>query len=197
MASGVDGGRGCRPSRDFLRHIANRVIAEYAHKLPATTVEDIRKRLSSAEDKFKFSIYGGDPARLLDYFESEEWAGLVDYAKNTHSEEVLLQILKRLAEEYGDECPDVASRALEEAERIAREGGKVGREELSVERIVRKLKLMGYKIDVEGSKIVIDEGIVKVEMRVEEEAIRYVIHREGVARSLDGVLAKLERIREI
>ena len=201
MDAGVDGGGRCRPSKDFLRHIANRVIAEYASKIAATTLEDLRKMLSNAEDKYKFTIYGGDPARLLDYFSSEDWADLVEFSRNTHTEEMLVAILRRLADEYESTCPEVASKAREEAERIQKSGDskKAGAPEAeSLDRIVRRLKLMGFKVDVkEDSTVVIDEGIIKVELRVREGSIRFVICREGIAKSLDGVLAKLERVREI
>ncbi len=194
---GVNSGE-CKPSKDFLRHIANRVIAEYASKLPSSTVEEIRRMLGEAEDRFKFTIYGGDPYRLIAFFDSEEWRNLVVYAKNTHSEELLKAILARLGEEYSSECSVVAERAAEEAERIEKNLVERASEELSPERIARRLKLMGYRVDVgEDGAISVDDGVIKVRIKVESGVLKYVLCREASAKTLDGVLAKMEKIREI
>lgn len=100
-----ENGKGCRPSRDFLRYIANRVIARYAAKLPSGVIEDIRDMLGRGEDKYRFSIYGGDPRNLVKYFESEEWRDLVEYAVNTGALGMLVDILSACQGSIGVNAP--------------------------------------------------------------------------------------------
>ncbi|GBF09763.1 hypothetical protein apy_14880 [Aeropyrum pernix] len=193
-----ENGKGCRPSRDFLRYIANRVIARYAAKLPASVVEDIRDMLGRGEDKYRFSIYGGDPRNIVKYFDSEEWRDLVEYAANTGALSMLMEILDALAAEYRRECPEVAEAAEREVERLKAGEEKLGRrEELSLERIYRMLSLAGYRVESKDGTLEVDEGLIKLIIKLEGQTLEYTICKSGRSKTLEGVLSKLSKIREL
>ncbi|MGC9210191.1 MAG: hypothetical protein ACP5FT_02870 [Acidilobus sp.] len=91
----------CSPKRDFLRHIAMPRIAEALVSVDlgkavevkntgtydvkqlnariAGILNDIKKRLASAEVSYSFSIYNGRPERLAQYLSSPEWDELMRY----------------------------------------------------------------------------------------------------------------------
>ena len=58
--AGESTNKACNPTKDFLRHIANPIISLNTGKLALSVVDDIKKRLGRAEDKYRFSIYNGD-----------------------------------------------------------------------------------------------------------------------------------------
>ncbi|WP_054845527.1 hypothetical protein [Sulfuracidifex tepidarius] len=60
---------------DFLRHVANKIISPT--NLDAKRLDEARKLLAEAETKYKFSSYGGNPKKLIDYLQSPEFIELV------------------------------------------------------------------------------------------------------------------------
>ncbi len=187
----------CSPTRDFLRHIANKVIAEYSKKIAAGIIEDVRNHLGKAEDKYKFSIYGGDPRGIIAYLKSEDWKDLVDYAANTNSLELLRDILVSLAKEYSEDCPQVAEVAEREAAEIVKSAAVRRTEDLDPSKVYRILKMSGYRVVQRDNIVEIDEGLIRASIKVEKDSMEYTICKSGKAKTLDGVLSKISKIREL
>ncbi len=85
---------------DFLRHIVNRVLAE--HGLARQVIEDVRKSIGYAEEKYKFSAFGGDPRRLAEYLRSRDFDDVVMLLRGAKAEEVLVKILEEVKKRYSD-----------------------------------------------------------------------------------------------
>jgi len=111
----------CSARKDFLRQIVNKVISESSGKISASVMEDLKVRFARAEDKFSFSAFGGNPRRIADFLSSEEWTDIVEYSKNVNVTWLLEAILKKLAEEYKDDCPPIANKALETLNSLRKE----------------------------------------------------------------------------
>ena len=188
--------RECRPDRDFLRHIVNRILALNISKIPRGLAEDFKASIGRAEDKYRFSVINGDPLRLLDYFKSEEWWDLVDMARSTNMTWLLEHILRELAARYSESCEPVAKKAAELISVLKDREAKVPRR-LSLEYVVRALKYSGYQVNVREGVAVIEEPYIRVELSVKDDNIVYTICREGKSRTLEAFLARLEKIREL
>ncbi len=85
---------------DFLRHIVNRVLAE--SKLSPQLIEDVRKRIGYAEEKYKFSAFGGDVRKLAEYLRSKDFDELITVFKSGNALPKLAEILKIAREKYSD-----------------------------------------------------------------------------------------------
>ncbi|MEB3851623.1 MAG: hypothetical protein LRS49_03440 [Desulfurococcales archaeon] len=192
-------GARCEPSRDFLRHIANKVISENTAKIPIPIINDIRKALGRAEDKYKFSIFGGNPLRIRDYLKSQDFMDLVEQLSAHQLTWVLEKIIEALADEYSDTCPPVAEEAkriLEEIKKSPKE--RKDRDKMDQDIIYRTLKLHGYKVERDDSgSILIDEPGIRARIRVVNGVIEFQICRLGRASTLEALLARLEKIREL
>ena len=185
-----------------MRQIVNRVIAESSGRVPVSVIEDMKSRFARAEDRFGFSSFGGDPSRIADFLSSEDWADLVEYAKNVNALWVLEAILRRLEEEYRDICPPVASKALEALEALGRGAAVKGPEgELTLDSIVRRLKFHGLKVEVrrEGEReyAFVEQPLLKLKLYVSEGKISYEICKEGKASTVDALLAVMQKVREL
>jgi hypothetical protein len=187
----------CTTRRDFLRHIVNRVISESSAKIPVSVMDDFKSKFARAEDKFGFSVFGGDPRRVADFLSSEEWADIVDYAKTTNTLWLLEAILRRVAEEYKRDCPAVASKASEALEALGK-GIVMVESETSFDVVVRKLKLHGLKVEVkEGECAEVEQPLMKVKLCVSEGKINYTICKEGKVSTVEALLTVIQKIREI
>jgi hypothetical protein len=188
----------CSARRDFLRQIVNKVISESSGRISASVMEDLKVRFARAEDKFSFSAFGGDPRRIADFLSSEEWADIVEYAKNVNVIWLLEAILKKLTEEYKDDCPPIASKALETLDSL--KGSTIAKEEPTLDSIVRKLKFYGFKVNVikedEREHAEIEQPLLKVKLYVSEGKINYVMCREGKVSTVDALIALMEKVRE-
>jgi hypothetical protein len=189
----------CSARRDFLRQIVNKVISESSGKISASVMEDLKVRFARAEDKFSFSAFGGDPRRIADFLSSEEWADIVEYSRNVNVTWLLEAILKKLAEEYKEDCPPIASKALETLNSLSK-GGAVVEEELTLDSIVRKLKFYGFKVNIikedEREYAEIEQPLLKVKLYVSEGRINYVMCREGKVSTVDALITLMEKVRE-
>lgn len=87
---------------DFLRHIVNPILSKYMieKKNLRNHVDEIRKFVLEAENKYKFSIFGGNPEKLVDYFLSEDFKLLIDLFESCNSLEVLREILVETKKKY-------------------------------------------------------------------------------------------------
>lgn len=188
----------CRPTRDFVRHIFNIVVAESSEALPLKTIEMLKERMARAEDKYKFSIYGGNPAKLIDFFSSEDWVDIVKMARGSRALAILERSLNRLIESYKDSCPDVAAKA---SEAIASLGKEAERPRETLQTVVAKLQMQGFKVEIvsEGEKeyALVKEPLARAEIRVGEEGLSFVYHKEGKAESAEELIAFLKKMREI
>jgi hypothetical protein len=189
----------CVAQKDFLRHIANRVISENTAKIPLPVINDIRKALGRAEDHFKFSVFGGDPARLVDFLNSQEFQDLIEMLRVHNLVWVIERILQDLMREYSESCPPVAEAAakvLEDLRRTPKE--RSDKEKMDLDVIYRTLKLHGYKVErSEEGYLVVDEPGMRVRISVSGGVIEYQICRLGRAQTLEAVLSKIEKIREL
>ncbi len=187
----------CSPDKDFLRHIVNKVISDNSHRIPLNVVDDIKKSIAEGESRYRFSIFGGDPSRLVEYLESDEWKELVDLARNLHVIWILEEILAKLADTYKENCKTVAEKALEVIEKQLKTTVKE-EETLNPENIYRTLKYAGFKVDMGNDNIItIEEPFMKIRLEVKDGKILYTICRIGKATTLDAVMARIEKIREI
>jgi hypothetical protein len=188
----------CSARKDFLRQIVNKVISESSGKISASVMEDLKVRFARAEDKFSFSAFGGDPRRIADFLSSEEWADIVEHAKNVNVTWLLEAILKKLAEEYKEDCPPIANKALETLNSL--KGSTIAKEEPTLDSIVRKLKFYGFKVNVikedEREHAEIEQPLLKVKLYVSEGKINYVMCREGKVSTVDALIALMEKVRE-
>ena len=188
----------CSARRDFLRQIVNKVISESSGKISASVMEDLKVRFARAEDKFSFSAFGGDPRRIADFLSSEEWTDIVEYAKNVNITWLLEAILKKLAEEYKEDCPPIANKALETLNSL--KGSTIAKEEPTLDSIVKKLKFHGFKVNVikedEREYAEIEQPLLKVKLYVSEGRINYVMCREGKVSTVDALITLMEKVRE-
>ncbi len=185
----------CSPYKDFLRHIVNRVLSNYAEKVPANILDDIRKHIGRAEDKYRFTVFGGDPSKLVDYFNSDDWRDLVEYLRNLHMEWILKEILNTLIAEYSQNCPQVVETARKAAEGLETKG-----EERKIDRdtVYRSLKYAGYKVEIaKDGGIEVEEPNIRVRIEITNNKLHYRICKEGTASTLDAVMARIEKIREL
>jgi len=189
----------CSARKDFLRQIVNKVISESSGKISASVMEDLKVRFARAEDKFSFSVFGGDPRRIADFLSSEEWADIVEYAKNVNITWLLEAILKKLAEEYKEDCPPIANKALETLDSLSK-GSTVAKEEPTLDSIVKKLKFHGFKVNIikedEREYAEIEQPLLKVKLYVSEGRINYVMCREGKVSTVDALITLMEKVRE-
>ncbi|MCY0882726.1 MAG: hypothetical protein OWQ50_02725 [Acidianus infernus] len=74
---------------DFLRHIANKVLTP--NTLDPKRLDEVRKLLGEAENKYNFSSYGGNPKKLVDYLLSPDFTELVFI--------IVIDLTKKLLEE--------------------------------------------------------------------------------------------------
>lgn len=94
-----------RPRRlDFLRHIVNRILAESGAS--RQLVDDIRRMVGRAEDKYKFNAFGGNVERLADYLRSRDFDDLVTLVRADRSGQGI-ELLKRILEEAKKAYSDV------------------------------------------------------------------------------------------
>ena len=189
----------CSARKDFLRHIVNKVISESSGKISASVMEDLKVRFARAEDKFSFSAFGGDPRRIADFLSSEEWTDIVEYAKNVNVTWLLEAILKKLAEEYKEDCPPIANKALETLNSL--KGSTIAKEEPTLDSIVKKLKFHGFKVNIikedEREHAEIEQPLLKIKLYVSEGKINYVMCKEGKASTIDAIIALIEKVKEL
>ena len=112
---------------DFLRHIVNRTLAEPG--APRQLVDDIRRMIGKAEDKYKFNAFGGDVRKLADYLRSRDFDDLITLVRGDRSGqgiEILKRILNEARKAYSEipeivEVIDVRLKELETAEESKKE----------------------------------------------------------------------------
>ena len=86
---------------DFLRHIVNYVLASKMD-IAKQVADDIRKMIEKAEEKYKFSAFGGDVKKLVDYLRSPDFDELVKFLKDAGKIDLVDEILRLAKEKYKD-----------------------------------------------------------------------------------------------
>jgi hypothetical protein len=111
--------------KDFLRNIVNTHLSRALRegRIQANTVDEVRRLLAAAESKYGFSSFGGNPERLIDYFNSKDFDLLAQAFKGGGALDVLVRILEEASVEYAD-LPGVSSKARELAKALS-EGRQV------------------------------------------------------------------------
>ncbi len=181
---------------DFLRHIVNKILAE--RKIPWQVGSDIRKFVGQAEDKYKFSIYGGDPARLAEYLSSRDFDDVLSIFRDSGLVKVAEEILEKVIEAYRD-YPEVVEAAKKRLEQLK------GR----VEAVPEPLAKLGDAISsavppgarvrrLEG-KVMIEYGGAVIEVSPEDAGYRVVYSLSGEERltSLGEVVALVKKIMNL
>ncbi len=88
---------------DFLRHIVNRELA--SSNIPPQVIEDIKRVLGRAEDKYRFDAYGGDIRNLSKFLESRDFNDLLAVIKSSQTPaavDVMIKILEGAIQAYRD-----------------------------------------------------------------------------------------------
>ncbi|QKR00946.1 hypothetical protein GWK48_02165 [Metallosphaera tengchongensis] len=94
---------------DFLRNIASKILTPTA--LDLKRLDDVRRLLASAESKYKFSSYGGDPKRLVEYFESPDFVDLILVLGVELSKKLLQEVIASYSDK---DIQAAAKKALDE-----------------------------------------------------------------------------------
>ncbi|MEB3846740.1 MAG: hypothetical protein GSR74_02040 [Desulfurococcales archaeon] len=189
--------RSCSPSKDFMRHIVNHVLSEVADRVPISVFNEIRNRLALAEEKYKFSLFGGSPEKLAEYLDSEDFDNLIVYAKSAGAEWIIAKILDELAKAYKDSCPFIAEKVSEVLTKLE-SGEPPEKARISSEVLARALKLRGYRTSISDDGTVIVSGPnFMLEAEVVDGVIRYKICKEGKLNNINKLIIKIEKMREI
>lgn len=104
---------------DFVRHIVNPVLSKRIKDRGQLVgvVDEIRRLIIDAEEKYGFSVYGGDVVKLCDYLTSVDFKILVDIFKSADLMGVLVEIMDTARGEYSSikrivDCVDDALKNL-------------------------------------------------------------------------------------
>lgn len=65
-------------------------------------IDETRKLLIDAEEKYKFSVFGGSPEKLIDYLRSNDFRILYRLFSSTNNLDVLKEILVITRERYSN-----------------------------------------------------------------------------------------------
>ena len=89
---------------DFLRHIFNPIIDKYVRsgKLSSKEAIEAKKMVYQAEEKFKFSAYGGNPANLVYYFKSDDFSSLIKLLSSSSAGDILIEVLEETKSSYSE-----------------------------------------------------------------------------------------------
>jgi len=129
---------------DFLRHIVNRVLA--SSKVSQQIIDDIKKAVGRAEDRFKFDAFSGDVRRLADYIRSKDFNDLVNILKSTpEGMDVLRRILEEAKKAYSD-IPEVVEAIDKKLKELGEPIREETREEQPIRKLAEKLQEKGFKI---------------------------------------------------
>ncbi len=145
--------------KDFLRHIVNRILA--SPDAPKQIVDDLRRAVGQAEDKYKFHAFGGDVRRLADYLRSRDFDDLIMIAKSDRSGKGL-EVLKRILEEakkaYSD-IPEVVQAIEERLKQLREEGVEAAARKKPLERLAESLEeltKLGASVKYESGQDVLE-----------------------------------------
>lgn len=179
--------------KDFLRNVVNTKLSINSDRLPASLIEDLREELGKAEDKYKFSVYGGDVRRLADYLSSPDFEKIVMLARAHNALWILREILEDTMREYIDtpEIVEAARKRLETLEETIRSS------RIDIDSVARLLKNAGFKVEVSGDEIRVKLYNGYAVIKASGVSLQYSISLEGRTIDPDSILKKLNIIRTI
>jgi len=67
-----------------------------------TSIDEVRKLIFEAENKYRFSIYNGDPSNLAAYLMSEDFKLVLNIFESANSLDILEEILLEARKKYSD-----------------------------------------------------------------------------------------------
>lgn len=104
---------------DFLRHIVNPLLAKYSRERKGlvNVVNEVRKLIALAEDKYGFSSFEGNPGNLAKYLRSTDFDLVIGVLKSANAMDLVKEILKKVIENYRD-LAEVVAAARERIESI-------------------------------------------------------------------------------
>ena len=179
--------------KDFLRNIVNTKLSVNSDKLPSALIDDLREEISRAEEKYKFSIYGGDVRHLADYFSSSDFEKIIMIAKAHNALWILREILEEVMKEYS-EYPEVVEsigRRLENLDETIRTS------KIDIDSVARLLKNAGFKVEVSGDEIRVKLYNGYAVIKASGISLHYSISLEGRTIDPESILKKLNIIRTI
>lgn len=186
---------------DFLRHIVNRVLA--SSKAPQQLIDDIKKAVGRAEDRYKFDAFSGDIKRLADYIRSKDFNDLVNILKNTPGGlDVLKKILEEARKAYSDipEVVEAIDQKLKEIGKPEEEKAKA-LEGQPLRKLAEKLQEKGFKIiriDEKASLIEVSKDLTRIKIhgiKIRDAKIITDIEIYGLsALSEDELVDKIARL---
>lgn len=186
--------------KDFLRHIVNRVLADSGENLPRQVIDDVRKFVSKAEEKYRFSAFGGSVSNLAKYLSSSDFDDLVTILRSAGGLDVLRRILEEARSSYGDLKDVVAAidRRLSELGAGA-EGERSAQERLRalLERLpwVRSVELEGGRVVARGKDV---ELVVEISPSRKGRGVVYELLVRGEAGDPSDLLRSLSsRLRDL
>jgi len=112
---------------DFIRNIVNVKISKYLRekKLATNFIDEVKKQLVEAEDRYGFNSYSGDPEKLGEYLLSSDFKIVVDLFRSAGEKMLLRDILVEAREKYRGlgKVVEAIDRVLEKLEEKDDNGG--------------------------------------------------------------------------
>ncbi len=178
---------------DFLRNIVNKVLARHSSRLSPQFIEEVRRVVSRAEDKYKFSVYGGNPVNLYRYLRSHDFRELIVLFKSANATDVLKEILNLVIETYAD-ISEIVEEAKKTINSISGETQGASEKTITMSRIVEELKRLRSvkKISYENGVVkVVGDGYEAV-ITMEGDRFRCQIRLDVVKKSYEDIMDLLE-----
>lgn len=161
---------------DFLRHIVNPLLAKYSRerKPLVRVIDEVRKLIALAEDKYGFSSFGGEVTKLADYIESKDFDLVINTLKSVDSLDIVIEVLKTVISKYQD-LPKVVEAAKKRIKQLKQSESKP---KDSLEQLLPKTvftEIMKYtkgNIVKYEDRIVIEQDNTKITIRREDNTYR-------------------------
>ncbi len=162
--------------QDFLRHIVNVKLSEYSKKNKSLVpvLDEIRKLLSSAEEQYGFSIYGGRVENLARYLRSSDFDLVISTLKSANALDILVDILREVIDKYSD-VAEVVEAARERIESIEKGITRLDEAGVIAEALSKKLKDATIKQSPEGAIDIEYKGL-KARILIEKDGYTLVLN---------------------
>ncbi len=161
--------------RDFLRHIINPKLSQYGRRKRYLigVLDEVRKLIASAEDRYGFSVYGGNPVNLVKYFNSSDFDLVVSVLKSANALDILEDILKEVIKTYSD-LPEVVQAASKKLHDIERGIVSTSEVKIIVENIEKKLA--SSKVSIIDDRVEVEYDGFKAYLVLIEDRYRVLVN---------------------
>lgn len=187
--------------KDFVRHIVNAVLAEEGNNLSPRIIQEISGLFAHYEEKYRFSIYGGDIVNLAKFFSSSDFKEVVSIFRSNNVIHLLEKILAKSLEEYGD-LSIVKNSILEACERFelsCGEGVAVDSHTVIEEYIKRKIpdSAVALKKNRAFTTILVESPTIRLDIKLYKSSsrIRLVIDRK-LEKGTPEIYEVIDRVAE-